>query len=143
MIRQHRAYELDDDPTRLDFDRIHSWLASAYWSPGIERKRVERAARHSALVVGAYRDGVQAGYLRIVSDRTSFAWICDVFVEETHRRQGLAKAMVRFALEHPDFQGLRRWLLATRDAHGVYAECGFAPLTNPERWMAHIPSPSP
>jgi len=142
LIRHHVGYEIDEALERVDFACVHGWLAETYWSPDVARERVERAARNSALIVGAYRDGEQAGYLRVVSDRTTFAWVCDVYVGEAHRGRGLAKAMVRFALEHPDFQGLRRWLLATRDAHGVYREVGFLPLPNPERWMTFQPNPS-
>ena len=139
MIVRHGEYEIDMDLKRVQFDRVHSWLSGSYWSPGISKERVEKAATHSALVVSAYRDGVQAGYLRVVSDQTTFAWVCDVFVDEAHRKQGVAKAMVNFAIAHPEFQGLRRWILATKDAHSVYAECGFAPVPFPERWMAHFP----
>lgn len=130
--------EISDDLSRVDFDRVHSWLTTSYWSPGIEREKVERAARGSSLVVGAYDGEFQVGYLRIVSDRATFAWVCDVYVAETHRKQGIAKAMLRNALAHPDHQGLRRWLLATRDAHPIYAECGFVPLPEPQRWMVRL-----
>ena len=135
----HAEYEIDDDPTRLDFAQAQAWLSGAYWSPGITRAQVERAARFSSLVVGAYRGGRQAGYLRVISDRTAFAYICDVFVDSAHRKQGLAKAMVRFALSHPEHQHLRRWLLVTRDAHGVYREVGFDALPQPENWLALFP----
>jgi GNAT superfamily N-acetyltransferase len=137
----HSHYEISDDRAQIDFARVHGWLASTYWSPGIARERVERAAAGSSLVVGAYLGGEQAGYLRVVSDQVTFAWICDVFVDEAHRGRGIARAMVRFALTHPDHQGLRRWLLATADAHAVYAGCGFKPLDNPERWMHIRPAP--
>ena len=136
----HGAYEIDDARERLDFEKVHSWLTATYWSPGIERATVERGARHSALVVGAYHEGAQAGYLRVVSDTTRFAWICDVFVEEAHRGQGLAKAMVRFALEHPELQDVKRWVLATRDAQEVYRSVGFEELPEPARWMQLRPS---
>jgi GNAT superfamily N-acetyltransferase len=132
---QRSDIEIDDDLDRIEFARVHTWLASTYWSPDIPRERVERAARHSSLVIGAYRNGEQVGYLRVVSDRTTFAYLCDVFVDERHRGQGVARAMVRHALSHPEHQGLRRWLLATRDAHPVYRGVGFKPLPNPERWM--------
>jgi len=137
------AYEIDDSRDRIDFDRVHAWLSTAYWSPGISRERVMRAAAHSSLLVGAYGPGGQAGYLRVVSDRTTFAWICDVYVDEAHRGRRLARAMVRFAQDHPEHQGLRRWLLATRDAHAVYRACGFEPLVNPGRWMLWSPQPDP
>ena len=139
MIQVHHGYEIDDAPERLDFARVHGWLTTSYWSPGISREKVERAARGSSLLVGAYKDDIQVGYLRVVSDKASFAWVCDVFVDDAHRKQGLAKAMVRFALAHPEHQGLRRWLLATRDAHGVYREVGFEPLVEPDRWMFYLP----
>jgi GNAT superfamily N-acetyltransferase len=142
VIRLHNDYEIDDALERIDFACVHAWLTDTYWSPGISRERVERAARNSSLVVGVYRDGVQAGYLRVVSDRTTFAWVCDVFVEAARRKQGIAKAMIRFALEHPEHQGLRRWLLATRDAHPIYREVGFVPLPNPERWMTFHHDPA-
>jgi GNAT superfamily N-acetyltransferase len=147
MRANHNDYEIDDDAARLDLGRLHGWLASTYWSPGVSLELVERAARGSSLVVGAYvssprvDDGVQVGYLRVVSDRATFAWICDVFVDESHRGKGLARAMVRFALAHPEHQSLRRWLLATRDAHDVYRALGFEPLTNAQRWMAFHPNP--
>lgn len=128
-------YAIDDSLDRVDFARVHGWITTTYWSPGVGREKVERAARNSSLVVGAYNGGTQVGYLRVVSDRATFAWICDVFVDEAHRGRGIARAMVRFALEHPDHQGLRRWLLATQDAHGVYSQCGFIPLPAPDRWM--------
>lgn len=135
MKRTHGQYEIDDDARRLDFARLHDWLTHSYWSPGITRDRVERAAAGSWLVVGAYQGGNQVGYLRVVSDRATFAWIADVFVHPDHRGKKIATTMMRFALEHPQHQDLRRWVLATRDAHEVYAKCGFEPLPNPERFM--------
>jgi GNAT superfamily N-acetyltransferase len=140
MKQLYQQYEIDDDLSRVDFAQVHGWLATTYWSPGISREKVERAARYSSLVVGVYHQQVQVAYLRVVSDQTTFAWICDVFVDDAHRGQGLARRMVRFALEHPDHQGLRRWLLATKDAHGVYAKAGFEALPSPERWMAYLPT---
>jgi GNAT superfamily N-acetyltransferase len=144
MLVQHNGYDINDDAARIDFARVHGWLASTYWSPGVSRELVERAARGSSLVIGAYQQsngGAQVGYMRLVSDRATFAWICDVYVDESHRGNGLARAMLRFALAHPEHQSLRRWLLATRDAHGVYEALGFEPLTNPQRWMALHPNP--
>ena len=129
------VFQLDTDLSRIDFDRVHSWLTTAYWSPGVSRELVENAARNSADVVGVYADGRQVAYCRVVSDKTTFAWLCDVFVDPEFRGQGIAKAMVRFALELPYSPELRRWVLATRDASQIYAECGFTPL-NAERWMA-------
>jgi GNAT superfamily N-acetyltransferase len=131
--------ELREGVDAIDFDRVHAWLASTYWSPGVDRDLVERAARGASLVVSAYDGETQVGYLRVVSDRATFAWVCDVFVAPEARGMGLAKRMVRHALSHPDHQGLRRWMLATADAHGVYRECGFDALEQPERFMVHLP----
>jgi len=119
----------------VDFETVHRWLAGSYWSPGVSREKVERGARYSSLVISALDGDRQVGYTRIVSDRASFAWVCDVFVDEEYRGLGIAKRMVRYALEHHEHQDLRRWVLATRDAHGIYRECGFIPLPLPERWM--------
>jgi len=138
MTSQHREYVIDDDAGRIDLPRVHGWLASTYWSPGVSRDVVERAIRGSSLVIGAYAsdgDRAQVGITRVVSDRATFAWLCDVFVDAPHRGRGLARAMVRFALDHPEHQGLRRWLLATKDAHGVYRALGFEPLPDADRWL--------
>jgi GNAT superfamily N-acetyltransferase len=116
----------------MDFGRVHAWLAATYWTPGIPRERVERAARNSALVLGAFTpEGVQVGFMRVVSDKTRFAYLCDVIVDESHRNRGIARAMVEFALGHPEFATVTTWTLATRDAHGVYAPLGFLPVTEP------------
>lgn len=123
----------------VDFDLVHSWLTTSYWSPGVTRERCERAARGSSLVVSATDgEGCQIGYCRIVSDKATFAWVCDVWVAEAARGQGVARAMVARAMEDQDHQGLRRWVLATKDAHGVYAALGFEPLPMPERWMVRL-----
>jgi len=132
------SFEIVEGLERVDFATVHSWLSTAYWSEGVSRERVEKAARGSSLVVGAYADGQQLGYCRAVSDRTTFGWLCDVFVSPSVRGQGIAKAMVGYILEHPEHQGLRRWLLATKDAHGIYRECGFESLPMPERWMVKL-----
>ena len=129
---------MDDDRERIDWERVHGWLTSAYWSRGISRDAVERAARHSTLIIGAYRDSIQVGYLRVVSDCTRIAYLCDVWVDESARGRGLGRAIVRHAMNHPELAGVR-WLLATADAHGVYTSLGFGPLTEPERWMATPP----
>lgn len=118
-----------------DFDRVHQWLASSYWSPGIPKDRVERAAEHSSMVINAYVDGHQVGYCRVVSDRTTFAYLCDVFVDESARGEGVAQSMVKFAMEDSEHQNLRRWMLATADAHTLYEKFGFEVIPNPERWM--------
>jgi len=142
MTAAFGEYELDTDLSRVQFDRVHTWLTTAYWSPGVPFERVVKAAEFSSIVVSVYHDNCQVGYLRVISDRTTFGWICDVYVDEAHRGRGIAKAMVKFALEHPEHQGMRRWVLATKDAHGVYGECGFEPLKAPSRWMLFGANPS-
>jgi GNAT superfamily N-acetyltransferase len=136
------AYELSGDLKRIDFERVHGWLTGSYWSPGIALEKVKRAAAGSSLVIGIYlrETGEQVAYGRVVSDRATFAWIADIYVDPAHRGRGLAKRIIRFALEHPQHQDLRRWVLATKDAHEVYTACGFEPLPMPERWMVHLPA---
>ena len=130
--------ELDDDKTRLQVDRIHAWLASSYWSPGIARDIFERAIAGSH-ALGAYGDtGVQVGYARAITDHATFAWIADVWVEEAGRGQGLGRRMVRWFLDHPSLAGIRRVALVTGDAHGVYEALGFHPPLRPERWMERL-----
>jgi GNAT superfamily N-acetyltransferase len=136
MQANHQEHELDDALDRFEFARCHTWLTSAYWSIGISRAEIERGFRHSTLVVGAYHEGEQSGCLRVVSDRTRFAYFMDVFVDPAARGRGLGRAMVRFALEHPDLALVYRWVLATDDAQGVYRALGFAELDHPERWLA-------
>jgi len=140
------GYELDDDSARIDFAVVHAWLAETYWSPGISREKVERGAANSALVVGAYYKDpnseaapVQVGFMRVISDTTRFAYVCDVFVDPAHRGRRIAKAMVKFAVDHPSLHEISRWLLATRDAHEVYQAVGFGPLPEPARWMQYLP----
>jgi GNAT superfamily N-acetyltransferase len=129
--------ELSDDKTRLDVARVHSWLAGSYWTPGISRELVERGIAGSHCL-GAYRDGQQVGFARAITDHASFAWIADVWVEESARGQGLGRRMVRWFVEHPDFAGIRRIALATADAHGVYQALGFEQLARPDRFMERL-----
>jgi GNAT superfamily N-acetyltransferase len=126
--------EISTDRSRLDIDVIHGFLTSSYWAPGIPRETVARAIDGS-LNFGLYRAGGQIGLARFVTDGATFAYLADVFVLPAHRRQGLAGWMVGMALTHPALTGLRRILLATRDAHAVYAPHGFSPLERPERFM--------
>ena len=124
-----------------DLALVREWLASTYWSPGIGLDLVQKAAEHSSLVVGAFDVDTQVGYCRVVSDRVTFAWVADVFVADSHRGRGVGRLMVSSAMAHPEHQGLRRWLLATADAHGVYEGVGFGPLPDPTQWMVHFPTP--
>ena len=128
------TYEISTDPARLDVDAIHAFLAQSYWSPGIPRATVARAIANS-LCFGAFWQGQQVGFARVVTDRTTFAYLCDVYVLEAHRGHGLAKQLMDRVMKHPDLQGLRRMMLATLDAHGLYAQFGFTALGAPDRIM--------
>lgn len=126
---------IDCDPLRLDVGLIHRWLSEeSYWARGVPRAVLERALQHS-LCFGAYRDGDQIGFARAVTDRATFAYLADVFVLPEARGHGCARALMDAVVAHPDLQGLRRFALATRDAHALYARYGFTPLARPETFM--------
>lgn len=125
---------VDTDPARLDLAVVHGFLAESYWAKGIPLETVRRSIRNS-LCFGLYEAENQIGFARVVSDRATFAYLADVFVLESHRGRGLGKLLMGAVVAHPDLQGLRRWMLATRDAHGLYAQYGFTPLPVPERFM--------
>jgi GNAT superfamily N-acetyltransferase len=129
--------DYSDDRARLDVPRIHAWLAGSYWSPGIARETVERALAGSH-PLGAFRDGAQVGYARIISDRATFGWIADVFVDESVRGEGIGRGLVGWFLAHSAYRDLRRIALVTADAHGVYAPLGFHPLIRPDRYMERL-----
>ena len=122
------------DPARLDIDFIHGYLVRSYWSEGIPREVVGRAISHS-LCFGVYEGDNQVGFARIISDFATFAYLADVFVIESHRGRGLSKFLMECIVKHPELQGLRRWVLGTRDAHGLYEQYGFRPLAKPDRYM--------
>jgi len=125
---------ISTDPARLDVDAIVDMLKRAYWASGRPRERTERALQNS-LVFGIYNHEAQIGLARVVTDYSIFAYICDVFVLESYRAQGIGKWLIRTIMSHPELQGLRRWTLVTRDAHGLYQQFGFDGLTAPEGWM--------
>jgi GNAT superfamily N-acetyltransferase len=125
---------ISTDPSRLDVRAIHAYLDRSYWAAGIPMDVLERAIRGS-LCFGLYDGDRQIGFARTVTDRATFAYLADVYVLESYRGQGLAKWMMRVIMAHPDLQGLRRFALATKDAHGLYAQFGFAPLARPDRQM--------
>jgi len=127
-------YEITCDKARLDIGAIHAFLSQSYWSPGIPRAIVERAIANS-LCFGVLRQGQQVGFARVVTDKATFAYLADVYILPEHRGQALAQRLMEQVFLHPDLQGLRRVLLATRDAHGLYAKFGFKPLAAPERIM--------
>lgn len=135
------AWSISTDPAGLDLDRVHAWLSAAYWSPGVRRDVVERAFANSLSAAAYDQDGVQIGVARVVTDQATFAWLCDVFVDARARRRGIARAMVQALIDDPRLQTLRRWCLATRDAHDVYAPLGFAAV-DARIWMERKPDPS-
>jgi GNAT superfamily N-acetyltransferase len=131
------AYIISDEPERLQLEVIVEYLARAYWSNQRPRAVIEKSLKHS-LCFGVFHETTQIGFARVVSDHATFAYLADVFILESHQGHGLGKWLVQTILEHPDLQGLRRWILATRDAHGLYAQFGFAALENPDRYMTRF-----
>ncbi len=137
MLQQCRSAELSitTDMSRLDLDTIHGFLSrSSYWAAGIPREVVARALRHSTCF-GAFDGERQVGFARVISDHATFAYVCDVFVLDSHRGRGVGKQLMAAIKSHPDLQGLRRWVLFTRDAHGLYRQYGFKEARHPERLM--------
>lgn len=128
-------YEYTLDPARQQIDVIHGFLTGCYWSPGVRREVIESAIRQS-VVMGAFSQpaGKQIGFARVVTDYATFAWLCDVFVLDEHRRRGVAQAMLERLFSDPRMKTLRRWCLATKDAHGLYRRYGFTPVPA-DRWM--------
>ena len=132
-------YRRDDflistDRARLNLDVVHGFLTTCYWAKGISREVVARSIEHS-LCFGIYESGAQVGFARVVSDFATFAYVGDVFVVESHRGLGLSKWLMECIVQHPALQNLRRWILTTRDAHGLYSQFGFTPVKAPERFM--------
>lgn len=136
LVSREDGYQVCDDPSRLDLDRVHKWLSEdAYWSLGRDRATVERSIAHS-VCFGAYRpDGTQVAFARTVTDRATFAWLCDVYVDPAERGRGVGTWLVDTVREQLLGMGVDRIVLVTRDAHGVYARLGFTPLVAPGRWM--------
>ena len=133
--RLRDGYVLTSDPGRVDLDRVHAWLSEqAYWAIGRERAVVERSVAGSR-PYSLYAGDEQAACARVVTDGATFAWICDVFVDEPHRGRGLGTWLVRSILEDLEAAGVYRCVLGTSDAHEVYRSCGFTALLRPDRWM--------
>jgi len=122
------------DRAFLDLDTIHTFLTNCYWAKGIPKDTVARSIENS-LCFGLYRGKQQVGFARVITDRATYAYLADVFVLPEYRGRGLSKWMMECIVTHPDLRGLRRWTLATRDAHGLYQQFGFRLLAAPERWM--------
>ncbi|HYP53352.1 MAG TPA: GNAT family N-acetyltransferase [Pyrinomonadaceae bacterium] len=132
---QRGEYVISTDKSRLDFGAIHEFLSGrSYWAVGRPEEVVRRSVENS-LAFGLYKGARQVGFARVITDYATFAWVADVFVLEEFRGRGLSKWLMETMLAHPGLQGLRRWVLATKDAQGLYARYGFEPLRRPERWM--------
>lgn len=135
---KREGFTITCDPSRIDVDAVHSFLASTYWAAGIPREVVAKALRHSLCFALLDPDSELCGFARMVTDRATFAYLCDVFIIERLRGRGLGKWLIRSVLEHPDLQGLRRLNLVTLDAHGLYAGHGFRAIASPERYMERL-----
>jgi ribosomal protein S18 acetylase RimI-like enzyme len=131
---EREEYLISTDPAKFDLDAIHAYLVRAYWSPGIPRKTLERAVANS-LCFALLHGKAQIGFARVVTDSATYAYLCDVYILEDHRGKGLGKWLMACVMGHPSLQGLRRFSLATRDAHGLYRQFGFRDLSKPDSKM--------
>jgi GNAT superfamily N-acetyltransferase len=139
LLWRRGKYQISTDTARVELSVVHGFLSSSYWAEGIPLEVVSRSLEHS-LCFGLYESDMQVGFARVVTDHATFAYLCDVFVADSHRGRGLGKWMMETVIAHPDLQGLRRWLLATRDAHNLYRQFGFTALDRPEIFMErHAP----
>ena len=129
---------ISTDKSKIDLEFVHGFLSNSYWSPGVPMQTVKKAM-HGSLCFGVYENDKQVGYARMVTDTATFAYLADVFIDENYRGKGLGKWLVKTILAHPDLQGLRRILLATKDAHALYEQVGFIAINNPERYMVYDP----
>ena len=130
-----KGFQISTDKSLLQVDVIYDYLNNdSYWAQGISLEKMEKAIRNS-MCFGVYTIDKQVGFARVVTDTATFAYICDVFVLPAFRKNGLSKWLIQSIVNHPDLQGLRRWSLATADAHGLYSQFGFTEITRPERWM--------
>ena len=127
-------YEISTDPARIDVALVHEFLTNSYWAKGIPLETV-RLSLENSIPFGVYHGRQMVGFARIISDRATFAYLADVFILPSHRGRGLSRWLMECIVSHPDLQGLRRWMLATQDAHGLYAKFGFTAVSSTERWM--------
>jgi GNAT superfamily N-acetyltransferase len=127
-------YTIATDSSRFDVEMIHQFLTNCYWAEGVPQEIVQRSIEN-AVCFGVFDGNKQVGFARVITDRATYAYIGDVFILESYRRQGLSKLLMKAIMEHPELQGLRRWSLVTNDAHGLYQQFGFRPLANPKRYM--------
>ena len=133
----HGPYTITTDPARFDLDVIHTYLTDSYWAEGIPCDVVARSIENS-LCFGVFTGEAQVGFARVITDYATYGYLADVFILEEHRGHGLSKWLMECIMQHPRLQGLRRWGLVTRDAHGLYRQSGFVDLANPERHMERL-----
>jgi GNAT superfamily N-acetyltransferase len=134
-IEYHRGeFTVTTDPIWLNHELIHEFLSHSYWAEGVPREIVAQSIRN-CLCFAVLQGSHQVGFARVITDYATFAYLADVFIVESHRGKGLGKFLLECIVNHPQLQGLRRWMLATRDAHSLYAQFGFKPLAKPERFM--------
>lgn len=130
-----QGYSISTDKNLLDIDMLFNYLSKeSYWSKGIKQETIQKAI-DNAVCFGVYHDKKQIGFAKVVTDKATFAYLADVFILKRYRGLGLSKWLIQTIKQYPDLQGLRRWMLATADAHGLYEQFGFEPVSNPERWM--------
>jgi GNAT superfamily N-acetyltransferase len=135
MYEWHKQnYLISTDPSKIDVDAAHDFLSRVYWSEGIPKTTLKRAIENS-LCFGLFQNEMQIGFARLITDRTTFAYLCDVYVLEGHRGKGLATWLMECIVGHPDLHGLRRFCLFTKDAHKLYSRFGFTPMKNTDRYM--------
>ena len=128
------GFTISTEKEKLDIDVIHSFLNRTYWAEGISKEIIRRSIEGS-LCFGVFENDKQVGFARMITDKATFAYLADVFIIEEYRGRGLSKWLMEVIMSHPDLQGLRRMILATKDAHGLYKQFGFTPLINVDRWM--------
>ena len=124
-----------DGFSNMDFNKVTELLSKEFWTPGIKKEEVLKGAENSALLVGCFVDETQVSYARVISDKTRFAYILDVVVDEKYRKKGIGQKMINYILEHDDMKDVYQWLLITKDAHGVYQKTGFEVVSRPDDWM--------
>jgi len=135
-----QGWVISTDKTKISIDVVHDYLSQSYWAAGIPVSIVEKSIENS-LCFGVYDQEKQIGFARVISDFATFAYLADVFIIPAERGKGLSKWLMKIIIEHPQLQGLRRFTLATRDAHGLYDQFGFKPFARPDRWMeVHNPA---
>jgi len=132
--RERKEFVISTDLARLDVDAVHAYLTRSYWASGVPKDVVAKSLEGS-LCFGLYKGSYQIGLARVITDKATFAYLCDVYVLEDYRGHGLGKWLMSVVQSHPDLQGLRRFVLITQDAHGLYEQFGFSRLKEPDRYM--------